>query len=81
MQAVKAVQIPYHPSEEILRLLETFRDMVNYCIHVGLEKNITSRFKLSNEVYHKLNNYGLHTWYNLSVIEVATAILKNYRKA
>ncbi|MBS7612084.1 IS200/IS605 family accessory protein TnpB-related protein, partial [Candidatus Bathyarchaeota archaeon] len=81
VQAVKAVQIPYHPSEEILRLLETFRDMVNYCIHVGLEKNITSRFKLSNEVYHKLNNYGLHTWYNLSVIEVATAILKNYRKA
>jgi len=79
VQAAKAVQIPYQPSEEILELLETFRDMVNYCIRVGL-KNITSRFKLSNEVYHRLNDYGLHTWYSLSAIEIATVILKNYRK-
>jgi len=55
--------------------------MVNYCVHVGLEKNITSRFRLSNEVYHRLSEYGLHMWYSLSAIEVATAILKNYRKA
>jgi len=50
MRTVKAVQIPYETTEEILRLLETFRDMVNHSIRVGLEKNITSRFKLSNEV-------------------------------
>ena len=81
MQAVKAVQIPYQPSEEILNLLETFRNMVNYCVQVGLKKNITSRFRLSNEVYNELNRCGLHTWYSLSAIEVATAILKNYRKA
>jgi putative transposase len=81
VQAVKAVQIRYQPSEDVLKLLEVFREMVNYCISIGLEKNITSRFKLTNEVYNELSKYGLHTWYSLSAIEVATAILKNYRKA
>jgi len=81
VRVVKAVQIPYEPTDDILKLLETFRGMVNYCIHMGLEKNITSRFRLSNEVYHTLTKCGLHSWYVLSAIEVASAILKNYRKA
>lgn len=81
MQAVKAVQIPYEPTGEVLSLLETFRDMVNYCIHIGLERGITSRFSLSKEVYHELTKHGLHSWYILSAIEVATSILKNYRRA
>ncbi|WXG42788.1 MAG: IS200/IS605 family accessory protein TnpB-related protein [Promethearchaeati archaeon SRVP18_Atabeyarchaeia-1] len=81
MRAVKAVQVPYEPTSDVLSLLETFRSMVNCCIRVGLEKNVTSRFSLQSETYHKLGNYGLHTWYSLSAIEAATAILKNYRKA
>jgi len=81
MLAVKAVQIRYQPSEDVLRLLETFRRMVNYCIHVGLEKGVSSRFRLSNEVYHKLTGYGYHSWYVLGAIEVATVILRNYRRA
>lgn len=81
MRAVKTLQISYQPTEEVLELLGTFREMVNLCIDIGLERKITSRFKLSNAVYHKLNEYGLHTWYNLSAIEVASTILKNYRKA
>jgi putative transposase len=81
MQAVKAVQIPYEPTGGVLNLLEVFRDMVNYCIHAGLEKNVSSRFSLQNIVYHELGNFGLHSWYSLSAVEVATAILKNYRKA
>jgi len=81
MQAVKAVEIPYRSTEDVLKLLEAFKSMVNYCIHVGLKKNVTSRFRLSNEVYHELTKYGYHSWYVLGAIEVATAILKNYRKA
>jgi len=82
MLVVKAVKqnISEDTKTEISSLLETFRWMVNEAVRVGLEKNITSRFSLSNEVYHRLNEYGLHTWYNLSAIEVATSILKNYRK-
>ena len=81
MRAVKAVQIPYSPTRDVLELLETFRGMVNHCIRVGLKKGITSRFRLSNEVYHELTRCGYHSWYVLSAIEVATAILNNYRKA
>jgi putative transposase len=81
MQAVKVVQIPYEPTSSIISLLETFRTMVNCCIHLGLEKNVTSRLRLQSEAYQLLSGFGLHTWYSLSAIEVATAILKNYRKA
>ncbi|HID56731.1 TPA: hypothetical protein EYP37_09405, partial [Candidatus Poribacteria bacterium] len=55
--------------------------MANHCIRVGLERNITSRLRLSNEVYHEPTRCGLHMWYVLSAIEVATSILKNYRRA
>ncbi|WXG43097.1 MAG: hypothetical protein WED04_03405 [Promethearchaeati archaeon SRVP18_Atabeyarchaeia-1] len=75
------VQIPYEPRGGVLSLLEAFRSMVNCCICVGLEKSVTSRFSLQSEVYHQLSGFGLHTWYSLSAIEAATAILKNYRKA
>lgn len=81
VKALKCVEVPYNPSKEVIELLSAFRDMANYCIHVGVEKNISSRFRLSREVYHKLTKYGHHTWYVLGAIEVATVILKNYRKA
>jgi len=81
MREVKAVQIPYQSNEEVLGILGAFRNTVNYCIHVDLQKNITSRFRLSNEVYNRLTEFGLHSWYCLSAIEVAAAILKNYRRA
>jgi len=80
MLAVKAVKQSYKPIQELEDVLETFRCMVNYCIHVGLERNITSRFKLQKEVYEELHN-GFHTWYILSAVEKATAILRNYRKS
>jgi hypothetical protein len=81
MQAFKAVQLRYEPPGTILSLLESFRNMVNYSISVGLEKNVSSRLRLQDEVYHELGKFGLHSWYGLSAIEVATTILKNYRKA
>jgi len=62
MLTVKAVKQSYKPTKELEDVLETFRWMVNYCIHIGLERKITSRFRLSNEVYIDLHN-GLHTWY------------------
>jgi putative transposase len=80
MKAFKAVQIAYEPAGTVLSLLESFRNMVNYCIIVGLEKKISSRFRLQDETYSHLKDFGLHTWYSLSAIEAATAILKNYRK-
>ena len=79
MLAIKAVCQRVQLPLELLDVFEKFREMVNYSIRVGLDKDITSRFKLSNEVYGALHN-RLHTWYILSAVEKATAILKNHRK-
>ncbi|MHA1606284.1 MAG: hypothetical protein ACTSWP_01890 [Candidatus Freyarchaeota archaeon] len=38
VKVVRAVSIPYQPSEEVIKLLKAFRSMVNYCVHVGLER-------------------------------------------
>jgi hypothetical protein len=65
MQAFKVVQIPYKPTGSVLSLLESFRNMVNYCIDAGLEKNTSSRFGLQNNVYRHLEEFGLHSWYGL----------------
>jgi putative transposase len=46
----------------------------------GLEKKITSRFRLLKEVYEESKKFGLHSHYILSTSEVACAILKNYRR-
>ena len=59
MLAVKAVEVSYQPSEDVLKLLETFKDMVNYCIQAGLENNITSRFRLTKFVYHDFDEVRL----------------------
>jgi len=80
VRTVKAVKQNIQPTPELGMLFETYRGMVNHCIQVGLQKNITSRFRLTEEVYRELHN-GLHTWYILSAVEKACAILKNYRKA
>jgi putative transposase len=81
MQTVKTMQVPYEATGVVLNLLESFRTMVNHSIQAGAEKNLTSRLSLQREAYHHLSGFHLHTWYGLSAVEVATAILKNYRKA
>lgn len=46
-----------------------------------LEHNMPSRFKLTRLVYRELSgSYPWHSWYVLGAREVATTILKNYRK-
>lgn len=69
--------IPDHP--ELDFLLDHFRQMINHCIHIGIEKNLTSRFKIQNEVWYQLRD-EYYARYILTAVEKATAILKNYRK-
>ncbi|MCL5011664.1 MAG: hypothetical protein M1594_02095, partial [Candidatus Marsarchaeota archaeon] len=83
MKVVKAVTQPYVINDDLNRLFSNFRRMTNYCIKVGVEKDITSRNGLGREVYKTLSNdrEGLHSWYVLGAIERASGILKNYRSA
>src|SRR2546422_9308633 len=50
LQAVKAVRQNYHPTEEVLSLLEDFRCMVSDCVRIGLRENLTSMKSLSLSV-------------------------------
>jgi len=80
MLAVKAIRLEYQPCSETIDLLERYKEMVNTAILVGLERKITSRFKLIEAVYEDFKRYGLHTHYVLNACEIACAIIKNHRK-
>ena len=81
VKAVKSISISYQPSEEILQLLRDFRSMVNYCLEVGLKKNVTGRFKLTRLVYGELSKFGYHSWYDSLSHRNSRNSNKNYRKA
>jgi len=54
--------------------------MVNVCIAVGIEQNVSSLKALSLKAYHRLSRETL-SYNRLCAISTATGILRNYRKA
>ena len=78
--AVKSVRQKHQASVELLWLLDEFRRMVNVCIAVGIEENISSLKTLSLKSYHRLSREMLG-YYRLGAIGIATVMLHNYRKA
>ena len=79
MLAVKCTK-QSHRCYELNDLMIEFRFMVNEAIRVGIEKNITSKFTLRNEVYYKFKNQ-FHTSYIAMAVFRAHALLKSYRKS
>jgi putative transposase len=77
---VKSISFKINPNYELYNLLHTFRELANFCLKGGLEKRISSRFRLIKEVYKEGKRFGLHSHYVLNACEVACAILKNYRR-
>src|SRR3989449_1527418 len=78
--AVRSVRQKHHASLELLWLLDEFRRMVNVCIAVGIEENVSSLKTLSSKSYHRLSREMLG-YYRLGAISKATVILHNHRKA
>ncbi|HXX72665.1 MAG TPA: transposase [Candidatus Acidoferrales bacterium] len=81
MRAVKTVQESYNPDGRVLQLLDQFRLMLNHCIRVGVEENLSSLKALSLKCYAQLSEYDVMSYYKLCAISSATGILRNYRKA
>jgi len=52
----------------MLDLMETFRLMVNRCIQIGLENNITSLRALSSKSYRQLTAFKTPSYYKLCAI-------------
>src|SRR3989475_1803334 len=77
---MKTVRQKHQVSPEVLRLIDEFRCMVNVCIAVGIEENVSSLKTLSMKSYHRLSRDML-SYYRLCAISNTTVILHNYRKA
>jgi putative transposase len=78
--ATKAVRQRYHASPDLLRLLDEFRRMVNVCVMMGIEQNISSLKTLASRTYPSLSR-DILSYYRLGAISTATGIIHNYRKA
>src|ERR671924_162220 len=68
-------------SQEILDLMSKFRNMVNDCIRIGLQNNVTSLKILSAKSYRYLDRYDILSYYKLHAISRASGILQNRKKS
>ncbi|HEV2118635.1 MAG TPA: transposase [Candidatus Bathyarchaeia archaeon] len=80
VRAMKAVKQKYQASEDLLWLLDEFRRVVNVCVMIGIERNISSLKSLASAAYSSLSR-NIPSYYRLGAISTATGILRNYRKA
>jgi len=78
--ATKAVRQKYQASPELLKLLDEFRRMVNVCVMIGIEQNISSLKALASRTYPCLSR-DILAYYRLGAISAATGIIHNHRKA
>jgi putative transposase len=81
VEVVLGVSFGYECNNEIRRLLEDFREMINFCINYAYKNRITSYAKLRKDIYEDWKrkwNYSTH--YCHSACKIALAILKSHRK-
>jgi len=76
-----SIPFKYEATGDIRRVLEDFRDMINFCVQRALERGVTSFAKLRNLIYEEFKgkwpNYASH--YCHSAVRVATSMLKTWR--
>jgi len=78
--AYKAVRQQFAPTAELCDIMETFRQMVNECIRLGLGSNISTLGKFSSLHYKDLNKYQVHSKYKLTAMSQAMGILSQRKK-
>jgi putative transposase len=61
--------------------METFRQMVNHCVRIGLESDASTLKKLSNLSYSQLAEYDVISYYKLCAISHAAGMLANRKKS
>ncbi|MEO9310108.1 MAG: transposase, partial [Nitrososphaera sp.] len=76
----KSIKQPFTPNTEQIKMMETFKDMVNHCIRIGLENNCSSMKKLSLLSYHTIKDYQIQSKYKLTAIAQAAGRLAQMKK-
>jgi len=81
VEIVLSVPFVYEVNDEVRKLLEDFRDMVNFCIDFAVKRRITSYARLRKSVYgewKKRWDYSTHFCH--SACKIALAMLKSFRR-
>jgi putative transposase len=81
VECVLGVPFGYGFDEEVRRLLEDFRNMVNFCIDYAYRRGITSYARLRRGVYGEWKRrWDYSTHFCHSACKIALSMLKTYRK-
>lgn len=78
--ATKSITQTIQPNSDMQFIMETFMEMLNKSIKIGIKNNATTLKKLSPLTYHELDCKGLVTSYKLCAISQACGILSRYKK-
>jgi len=62
-------------------MMETFKNMVNFCIRIGLEENITTLRKFSSLHYKDLDRFEIQSYYKLTAISQAMGRLAQMKNS
>ena len=79
--AVKAVWQYYIPTQDVLRLLELFRRMINDAIRIALAYDATTLRRVSLLAYNELAPYDSPSYFKLCAISRAAGILAARKKS
>ncbi|MEO9309448.1 MAG: hypothetical protein ABI337_04040, partial [Nitrososphaera sp.] len=77
---LKSIKQKFTPNTDQIKMMETFKDMVNHCIRIGLENNCSTLKKLSMLSYKSLNEYNIQSYYKLTAILQAAGKLAQMKK-
>ncbi|WP_157927955.1 RNA-guided endonuclease InsQ/TnpB family protein [Candidatus Nitrosotalea okcheonensis] len=78
--ATKCIKQSYQSPPELLSMMETFRQMVNDCIRIGIANNCSTMKRLSILSYKELSNYKILSYYKLTAISQASGRLALMKK-
>lgn len=80
-KACKSISQKYTPNSDMKELMNTFIEMINHCIKIGLKENTHNMKWLSYLCYHELRNYDVLGSYKINAISRAAGILSNRKQS
>jgi putative transposase len=79
--AIKVVKQSFCSTPELMQMMDIFRHMVNHCIRLGLEYDVSTLKQLSKICYPELGKYNIISYYKLHAISRAAGILANRKQS
>ncbi|SMH72252.1 RNA-guided endonuclease InsQ/TnpB family protein [Candidatus Nitrosotalea okcheonensis] len=80
MMAIKSIKQNYVFPNDIVLLMETFKEMVNFCIKTGLQENISTLNKFSSLHYKDLFQFDIQSKYKLTAMSQAMGRLAQRKR-